>query len=66
MCTSKPSVPKPEPAPPVPEVASETPLLQTEAESGTRKKPASRRGLSALRIDLSVPESGGSGLRIPR
>ena len=58
MCASKPSVPKPDPTPPAPEVVAGTPVMQTEAE-------ASRRGLSSLRIDLSVP-GGSSGLQIPR
>ena len=64
MCASKPSVPKPDPTPPAPEVVADTPVMQTEAESSARKKQNTRRGLSSLRIDLSVP-GGTPGLQIP-
>jgi hypothetical protein len=71
MCLPKaakketPAVVTPE-APPPPEPTPEAPIIEEgsgRSDAGSRE--ARRKGVSALRISLAVPGSGGKGVNVP-
>lgn len=70
MCFSG---PKPQPAPkvvtpeppPPPEPTPEAPVNEGSKRSDASSRDSRRKGVSALRISLSVPQSGGQGVNVP-
>lgn len=61
-----PAVVTPE-APPPPEPTPEAPIIEEgggRSDAGSRE--ARRKGVSALRISLAVPGSGGKGVNVPQ
>lgn len=73
MCMSSPKpqpapVVTPPPAPPPPEPTPEAPVLEEGGRrSATASRDSRRRGVSALRISLSVPQpDGGQGVNVPQ